>query len=57
MRERNRRERGAWEAERSIRRYILECGECVTYHVDPKDLKDYSWNKELVPLEMEGSKT
>ena len=57
MRERNRRERGAWEAERSIRRYILECGKCVTYHVDPKDLENYSWNKKLVPVETEEGKT
>ncbi len=46
-RERNRKERGAWEAERCIRRYDSECGKCVTYKIDKNELDQYFHGKIL----------
>ena len=46
-RETNRKERAKAEMERCISRYDEECGEVVSYKVDPEELKNYYYNKKL----------
>ena len=46
-RERRRIERGHYESERAIARYDSECGECITYRLEPEELNNYKKYKKL----------